>query len=252
LSSYEETNEIEKLWLRGGFPCSYLAQSTEKSFVWLDAYIRTFLERDIPTLGFDIPSQQVYRFWMMLSHYHGQTFNASEIARSLGISDHMVRKYLDILVGTFMMRTLHPWFENISKRQVKSPKIYFRDSGILHALLGIKDKKQLTSYPRLGAFWEGFALEEILRKYRATQDECFFWATQSGAELDLLLHRGTKILGFEFKYSDSPKLTASMRIAQTDLKLDHLYVIHPVEGQFPMAEQVTAIGLKTFIDQTKI
>lgn len=249
--SYEETNEIEKLWLRGGFPCSYLAQSTEKSFVWLDAYIRTFLERDIPTLGFDIPSQQVYRFWMMLCHYHGQTFNASEIARSLGISDHMTRKYLDILVGTFMMRTLHPWFENISKRQVKSPKIYFRDSGILHALLGIKDKKQLTSYPRLGAFWEGFALEEVLRKYRATQDECFFWATQSGAELDLLLHRGAKRLGFEFKYSDSPKLTPSMHIALEDLKLDHLYVIHPGDGQFDMAEQVTAFGLKTFINQTK-
>jgi len=170
----------------------------------------------------------------------------------MAISDHMARKYLDILVGTFMMRTLHPWFENISKRQVKSPKIYFRDSGILNALLGIKDLKQLTSYPRLGAFWEGFALEEVLRKYRASQEECFFWATQSGAELDLLLHKNAKRIGFEFKYSDSPKLTPSMRIAQTDLKLDHLYVIYPGEGQFPMAEQVTACGLKTFINQSNI
>ena len=250
--SYEETNEVDNLWVRGGFPQSYLAQSAEKSFIWREAYIRTFLEMDIPGLGFNIPAQQVYRFWMMLCHYHGQIFNTSEIARSMAISDHMARKYLDILVGTFMMRTLHPWFENISKRQVKSPKIYFRDSGILNALLGIKDLKQLTSYPRLGAFWEGFALEEVLRKYRASQEECFFWATQSGAELDLLLHKNAKRIGFEFKYSDSPKLTPSMRIAQTDLKLDHLYVIYPGEGQFPMAEQVTACGLKTFINQSNI
>jgi hypothetical protein len=148
-----------------------------------------------------------------------------------------------------MMRTLHPWFESIGKRQVKAPKIYFRDSGILHTLLGIGTLNQLTSHPRMGAFWEGFALEEILRKCRATQEECFFWGTQSGAELDLLIHRGAKRLGFEFKYSDSPKLTASMHIACTDLKLDNLYVIYPGEGTFPMTEQITAFGLKTFIDK---
>ena len=246
--SYSETKETESLWLRGGFPRSYLAQSMEESFVWREAYIKTFLERDIPSLGFTIPAQQVYRFWMMLCHYHGQVFNASEISRSLGISDHMARKYLDILTGTFMMRALHPWFENISKRQVKMPKIYFRDSGILHALLGIRDLKQLTSYPRLGAFWEGFALEEVVRKYRATAEECFFWGTQSGAELDLLLHKGGKRLGFEFKYSDSPKFTASMRTAHADLALDHLYVIYPGLGSFPMTENTTAYGLKTFIE----
>jgi predicted AAA+ superfamily ATPase len=248
--SCEEISDIETLWLRGGFPRSFLAESIEKSFIWREAYIRTFLEQDIPNLGFTIPAQQVYRFWMMLCHYHGQTFNASEINRSLGISDHMSRKYLDILSGTFMMRILHPWFENISKRQIKSPKIYFRDSGILHTLLGIRDMKQLMSNPRLGAFWEGFALEEVLRKFRAKQEECFFWGTQSGAELDLLLHKDGKALGFEFKYSDAPKVTPSMRIAQEDLKLDHTYVIHPGHGSFPMTEKITAFGLESFIRET--
>jgi predicted AAA+ superfamily ATPase len=240
------------LWLRGGFPRSYLADTIEESFAWREAYIQTFLERDIPSLGFNLPSQQVYRFWMMLCHYHGQLFNASEISRSLGISDHMARKYLDILVGTFMMRVLHPWFENIGKRQVKSPKVYFRDSGILHALLGIRDQKQLTSYPRLGAFWEGFALEEVLRSYQAKQEECFFWATQSGAELDLLLYKDNKRLGFEFKYSDAPRLSPSMRIASKDLALDHLYVIYPGQGSFPLSEGITAYGFETFVDSLRI
>jgi len=250
--SYEETSDIESLWVRGGFPRSFLAETIEKSFLWREAYIRTFLEQDIPSLGFNVPAQQVFRFWMMLCHYHGQTFNASEINRSLGISDHMSRKYLDILSGTFMIRVLQPWFENISKRQVKSPKIYFRDSGILHALLGLRDMKQLTNYPRLGAFWEGFALEEVLRKYRARQEECFFWGTQSGAELDLLLHRGGRRLGFEFKYSDAPKVTPSMRISQEDLNLDHIYVIHPGQGSFPMTEKITAVGLQNFIEKNQL
>lgn len=245
--SCEEFSDTKNLWLRGGFPRSFLAESIEKSFLWREAYIRTFLEQDIPNLGFNIPAQQAYRFWMMLCHYHGQTFNASEINRSLGISDHMSKKYIDILSGTFMIRNLHPWFENISKRQIKSPKIYFRDSGILHALVGIRDMNQLISYPRLGAFWEGFALEEVLRKYKARQEECFFWGTQSGAELDLLLHRDGKKLGFEFKYSDTPKITPSMRIAQLDLKLDHIYVIHPGHGSYPISEQITAFGLESFI-----
>lgn len=245
--SFTETKETPVLWLRGGFPRSYLAASTEDSFIWRNEYIKTFLERDIPSLGFNVPAQQVYRFWMMLCHYHGQTFKASEISRSLGISDHMTRKYLDILTGTFMVRTLHPWLENIGKRQVKAPKIYFRDSGILHALLDIYNQQQLTSNPRLGAFWEGFALEEVTRKFGARSEECFFWGTQSGAELDLMLQRGGKRLGFEFKYSDAPKITSSMRTALMDLALDHLYVIHPGTGSFPMTEQVTAYGLETFL-----
>ena len=244
--SYQETHETATLWLRGGFPRSYLAETMEESFRWRKEYIKTFLERDIPMLGFNLPAEQVYRFWLMLCHYHGQTFNSSEIARSLGITDYMARKYLDILTGTFMMRTLYPWLENIGKRQVKAPKIYFRDSGILHALLGLHDKQNLLNHPRLGAFWEGFALEEVVRKYRAASDECFFWGTQSGAELDLLLHQGGKRIGFEFKYSDAPKLTPSMRIAHADLKLDHLYAIHPGVGSYPMAEFATACGLEEF------
>jgi uncharacterized protein len=247
--SLEEVGESGLLWLRGGFPRSYLASSEEESFMWREEYVKTFLERDIPNLGFTVPPQQVYRFWMMLCHYHGQTLNASEIGKSLEISSHTVKKYMDILAGTFMMRILHPWFENISKRQVKAAKIYFRDSGILHLMLGIHDTQKLTTYPRLGSFWEGFALEEILRKYRATQEECFFWATQSGAELDLLLYKKGKKLGFEFKYSDSPKLTPSMHIALADLRLDHLYVIHPGDGNFPMNEKITAYGLEAFIKQ---
>lgn len=249
--SLQELADQQALWLRGGFPSSYLAQTTEDSFLWREAYIRTFLERDIPTLGFNVPAQQVYRFWMMLCHYHGQTCNFSEIARSLGISDYTVRKYLDILVGTFMIRTLHPWFENISKRQVKAPKIYFRDSGILHALLGIKDQKQLLSYPRLGAFWEGFALEEILRAYKAKPEECFFWGTQSGAELDLLLHRNGQRIGFEFKYSDAPKMTPSMHTAHKDLSLDHLHVIYPGNQTFHLSEKTTVWGLQTFLEHMK-
>lgn len=247
--SFAETQELNQLWLRGGFPRSYLAASDEESFTWREAYIRTFLERDIPSLGFTIPVQQVYRFWTMLTHYHGQIFNSSDLSRSLGITDHTIRKYLDILVGTFMMRTLHPWFENISKRQVKSPKLYFRDSGILNALIGIRDQKQLQSHPRLGPFWEGLALEEIIRHYQATQEECFFWATQSGAELDLLLHKQGKRLGFEFKYSDHPKVTSSMRSALTDLKLDHLYIICPTPDSFPLAENITVSNINNFINE---
>lgn len=247
--SYAETRETALLWLRGGFPPSYLAETIEKSFIWREAYIQTYLERDIPNLGFNIPAPQMYRFWMMLCHYHGQTFNGSQIAQSLGISDHMVRKYLDILSGTFMMRMLHPWFENISKRQVKSPKVYFRDSGILHTLLGIHNQAELVSYPRLGAFWEGFALEEIIRTYQVTQEKCFFWGTQSGAELDLLLLDKGKRIGFEFKYSDAPRMTPSMRAALADLALDHLFIIHPGKGSFPAADNVTVFGLEAFIDQ---
>ncbi len=247
-----EIKETQFLWLRGGFPGSYLAPSIEESFIWRESYIQTFLERDIPALGFNVPAQQVYRFWMMLCHYHGQRLNTSEISRSLGISDYTVRHYLDILAGTFMIRMLYPWLENITKRQVKTPKIYFRDSGILHTLIGIHDQKQLVSNPRLGAFWEGFALEEILRNYKIAADKCYFWATQSGAELDLLLFLNGKRIGFEFKYSDVPRLTPSMRIAITDLKLDHLYVIHPGLGNFPIIENVTAYGLETFIDKNPL
>jgi uncharacterized protein len=243
-SLFEAKNSTQ-LWSRGGFPRSYLAETDSDSYLWRQSYITTFLERDIPNLGFTIPAQQMRRFWLMLAHYHGQIFNAAELARSLAISDHMVRKYLDVLAGTFMVRILPPWFENLHKRQVKSPKIYFRDSGILHALLGITDATQLQTFPKLGSFWEGFALEEIIRKLDAAQGEYYFWATQADAELDLFIIKNGKRIGFEFKYTDAPKITKSMRIAQEDLKLDHLIVMYPGKEIFPLSETIQAYGLET-------
>ncbi len=239
----EVDHDISLLWLRGGFPLSYLAKTDEDSFLWRQSYVTTFLERDIPNLGFLIPPKQMRRFWLMLVHYHGQIFNASELGKSLGISDHMVRKYLDILAGTFMVRVLLPWYENLEKRQIKSPKIYFRDSGILHALIGIQNQAQMDMYPKMGSFWEGFALEEIIRQTGAAEEECYFWGTQSKAELDLLIVKNGKKIGYEFKYMDAPKITPSMRIACNDLKLDHLYVVYPGEVTFPLSENITARSL---------
>jgi uncharacterized protein len=243
-SLYEVKNS-QQLWLRGGFPRSYLAENDQDSYRWRQSYITTFLERDIPSLGFNIPAAQMRRFLLMLAHYHGQIFNASELSRSLAVSDHTTRKYLDILAGIFMVRILPPWFENLQKRQVKSPKIYFRDSGVLNALVGITDESQLQIYPKLGAFWEGFALEEIIRVFQATSTESYFWATQADAELDLLINKNGKRIGFEFKYTDSPKITKSMRIAQEDLKLDHLALIYPGREIFPLEQNMTAYGLET-------
>jgi len=238
-----EVDDERKLWLRGGFPNSYLAANDADSYLWRQNYITTFLERDIPNLGFNIPAQQMRRFWLMLVHYHGQIFNTSEIGRSLGISDHQVRKYLDILVGTFMVRELIPWFENLSKRQVKSPKIYFRDSGILYALIELTTQEQLHQHPRLGAFWEGFALEEIIAASKASAEECYFWATQAHAELDLLIMKNNKRIGFELKYTDAPKITKSMTIALNDLQLDHLIVVYPGKTDFPLSENISVYGL---------
>lgn len=246
--SLKEAGEERKLWFRGGFPKAFLASSDEESFIWRQAYITTFLERDIPNLGFQIPANQMRRFWLMLVHYHGQMFNASELGKSLGLSGHTIRRYLDILAGTFMMRILNPWFENLEKRQIKSPKIYFRDSGILHALLGLRDETDFTNYPKLGSFWEGFALEEIIQQLHATPEECYFWGTQGGAELDLLILKNGKRFGFEVKYTDKPKITPSMKIAQADLKLDHLYVIFPGSVSFPLSEQITACGLNEIMN----
>lgn len=241
--SLQEVKQSSKLWVRGGFPRSYLAADEQDSYRWRQSYVMTFLERDIPALGFQIPPQSMRRFWLMLAHYHGQILNASDFGRSLGISHHTVRKYLDILSGTFMMRILTPWFENISKRQVKSPKIYFRDSGILHSLLGIQTMDELQVYPKLGAAWEGFALEEVIRSTHAIAEECYFWATQGGAELDLLLIRNGKRIGFEFKYTENPKITLSMRTALHDLNLSHLYVVVPGAVSFPLDEYITVVGL---------
>lgn len=238
-----ETQDSNRLCLRGGFPRSYLAHTDEDSYLWRQNYITTFLERDIPSLGFNVPATQMRRFWLMLSHYHGQVFNANELSKSLGVSGHIIRKYLDILVGTFMIRILSPWFENLHKRQVKSPKVYFRDSGILFALLRLPGQTELDVHPRLGSFWEGFALEEVIQALQITSEECFFWGTPTGAELDLFIIKNGKRIGFEFKYADSPKITKSMYSACTDLSLDRLLVIYPGKEIFPMTETITAAGL---------
>ena len=238
---------LSRLWIRGGFPLSFLAPTFETSVAWRKSYIETFLERDIPSLGFKIASRSLRRFWMMLAHYHGQTLNSSEIGRSLGVSDHTVRHYLEILSGTFMVRELYPWIENIGKRQVKAPKIYFRDSGIFHTLLGFDTEQAVLDHPKLGASWEGFALEEVIRMNRATSQEAYFWSTHSEAELDLLIIKGQKRIGYEFKYGDSPRLTKSMQIAMTDLKLDQLLVVFPGKDSYPLAKNVRAIGLQRLV-----
>lgn len=239
-----EVDNSEKLLIRGGFPRSYLALTEEYSFMWRENYINTFLERDLPSLGFDVPSQLMYRFWMMLTFYHGQTFNASEIASALMLSDKTVSRYLDILAGTFMVRVLQPWFENIKKRQVRSPKIYFRDSGIYNCLSGIKSITDIAKTPKIGALWEGFALEEVINCFQIRSQEAYFWATHNDAELDLLIFKSSKRFGFEFKYSESPKITKSMTIALEELKLEHLYIIFPGDKIFPLSEKITACGLE--------
>lgn len=241
--SLAETKDSARLFLRGGFPLAYLADTDDKSYLWRQSYIRTYLERDIPALGFETPPEQIRRFWLMLSHYHGQIFNASALGRSLGISNHTAQRYLDILAGTFMIRVLVPWYENLQKRQVKSPKIYFRDSGILNALVGIKDNNQLQAWPHLGAFWEGFALEEVIRVLQVQPEECYFWSTQAHAELDLLVIKNGKRVGFEFKYTDRPSTTKSMHISLKDLNLHGLIVVYPGNQIFPITDNIIVCGL---------
>lgn len=242
--SIEETKENINLWIRGGFPHSYLAKNDQESFAWRQSYIKTFMERDIPNFGFNIVPKEMRRLWMMLANNHANILNFSEFNTALSITHHMIKKYVDILEGTFMIRLLSPWFENIAKRQVKSSKVYIRDSGILHALTGVQDQHQLFIYPKLGASWEGFAIEEIIKHLKVDNEDCFFWATQSGAELDLLITKNSKKIGFECKYTDTPKITKSMIVALEDLKLDHLYIIHPHDKNFPISEKITAIGIK--------
>jgi predicted AAA+ superfamily ATPase len=246
--SLEETgpDATNPLWLRGGFPLSFLAVSDDASWRWREAYLKTFLERDIPALGIQVPAATLRRFWMMLAHYHGQQFNASELGKSLGVADTTVSRYLDILTGTFMVRRLTPWFENIKKRQIKTPKIYFRDSGILHRLLGIPGMEQMITHPKLGASWEGFALEQIIRNSGAADEETYFWGVHNQAELDLLLFRGGKRLGFEVKYTDTPKVTASQRAALEHLKLDSLTLVCPGDANYPLDERIQVTGLSRF------
>jgi len=229
------------LWLRGGFPRSFLATSEAASLRWRKDFITTLVERDIPQLGIQVPPETLRRFWNMLAHYHGQTWNGEELARSMGVSGKTVRHYLDILAGTYLVRVLPPWFENLGKRQVKSPKVYLRDSGLLHAFLNVGSMAALQAHPKYGHSWEGFALEQVL--HRAGTFQAHFWSTRQGAELDLLLERDGRRMGVEFKCADAPTMTKSMHVALQDLKLDRLLVVYPGNASYPIHPKVTAMPL---------
>lgn len=233
-------------WMRGGFPLSYSARSDSDSLAWRSQFLRTFLERDMPQLGITIPAQALGRFWNMLAHYHGQIWNGAELARALAINESTVRRYLDLMSGVFMVRQLAPWHENLGKRQVKAPKVYVRDSGLLHALLGIADRRALELHPKIGASWEGYAVEEVLKAIRP--DEAYYWATHQGAELDLLLFKRGRRIGVECKRADAPKLTPSMRIAMEDLKLDELIVVYPGDRGYALADKVRVVPIAEFVN----
>lgn len=234
--------EAEKLWLRGGFPRSFLAGTNEDSLAWRENFIRTFLQKDIPQLGIAIPEPALRRFWTMLAHYHGQILNTSELGRALGISDKTVRRYLDILTQTFMVRQLQPWYENISKRQVKSPKIYLRDSGLFHSLMSITDKKTLWGHPKIGASWEGFMLEQLLQRI---QGEAYFWAAHSGGEIDLVIISRGKKFGVEFKWSEKPSATRSLHSAKKELSIEKVWLVYPGKVSFPLTEDIEALPVSS-------
>lgn len=234
-----------RLWWRGGFPRSYVAADNTASRIWRREFIRTVVERDLPQLGIGAPAPAMHRFWAMLAHFHGQIWNAADPARSLGVNESTVRRYLDWLTQAFLVRQLQPWHANLGKRQVKAPKVYVRDSGLLHELLGIEDPAALMRHPRSGASWEGFALDQVLRIARP--DAAYFWATHAGAELDLLMFRNEQRIGVEFKRSDAPTLTPSMRTAMADLQLDALYVAYPGSRRYALAERIEAVPLGTLV-----
>lgn len=229
------------LWLRGGFPRSFLAEKEDDSLSWREGFVRTFLERDIPQLGINIPPAALRRFWTMLAHYHGQTWNATEISRSMGLSDKTVRSYLDILTGAFMVRQLQPWHENLGKRQVKAPKIYFRDTGLLHSLLDVQEYNTLLGHPKSGASWEGFTLEQILQIVRPTQ--AYYWGVYGSAELDLMFLHKSKRFGVEIKFSEAPSITKSMHTAIHDLSLKHLFIVYPGEHTHEVDKKISLLSI---------
>jgi len=231
------------LWLRGGFPRSFVARTLGTSLRWRHDLVSTYLERDLPQLGIRVPSTTLLRFWTMLAHVHGQILNWSELGRSMAVSDATIRHYVDVLASTFMVRALPPWHENLSKRQVKAPKIYIRDSGILHALLDIETMRALEQHPKIGASWEGFCVESLIAQLGARPEQCYFWATHTGAELDLLVVAKGRRRGFEIKRTVSPRVSPSMQVALHDLKLDSLDVIHAGQDTFPLARKVRAVSL---------
>lgn len=232
-------------WLRGGFPLAYTARTEADSLTWRRQFLQTFLERDLPQLGIRIPAVVLRRFWNMVAHYHGQIWNAAELARSLAVNESTVRRYLDLMTGVFMVRQLPPWFENLGKRQVKAPKIYVRDSGLLHTLLGVTSQHDLEHHPKVGASWEGYAVEEVLKALRP--DEAYYWATHNGAEIDLILFKDGRRVGVECKRADAPELTPSIRIALADLKLDQLSVVYPGEKKYSLAKNVEVVPLAKFV-----
>ncbi len=240
---------LARHWLRGGFPPSFLARTESDSLAWRKNFIQTFLERDLPQWGIGTPAAALLRFWTMLAHYHGQTWNAAEPARSLGVSEPTVRRYLDILSGVFMVRQLSPWHANLKKRQIKAPKIYFRDTGLLHHLLGIRSDKELLGHPKCGSSWEGYVIEETIK---ATEpDEVYYWATHSGAEIDLVLVKNGRMLGVECKRMDAPRLTPSMRTALEDVKLEQIAVVYPGTKRYSLGERVAAVPLETVAEGLK-
>lgn len=240
---------LRSLWLRGGFPRSFLAPNDAASLRWRRNFVRTFLERDLPQLGIGVPSEVLRRFWMMVAHYHGQIWSGAELARSLGVAEKSVRGYLDLLSGAFVLRQLQPWFENISKRQYRAPKVYVRDSGLLHALLGIGKMDDLAAHPKLGASWEGFAIEQVLALAGAGSGEAFYWGTHAGAELDLLLFLAGKRYGVEFKYADAPQMTKSLHIALEDLKLERAWIAYPGQERYRVHPKVEVLPLPALLEE---
>lgn len=238
---------LSALWVRGGFPPAFLAESETTSWSWRQNFLRTFLERDLPQLGVRVGAETLRRFWTMVAHYHGQVWNASEIGASLGVSHHTTRHYLDLLAAAYMVRLLPPWFENVGKRVVRSPKIYVRDSGLLHLLLNLPDAGALQGHPKLGLSWEGFAVEQIVAL--TGERNAYFWATQSRAELDLLVLARGKRWGFEFKYQDAPAMTKSMHLALEDLKPERVWIVYPGSGTYPVHEKVEVLPLTTALEK---
>lgn len=240
-------DHLSTLWQRGGFPASYLARSDVASFRWRRDFIQTFVERDLPQLGIQIPSVTLWRFWSMIAHYHGQIWNGAELARAFGVGETTVKRYRDLLTSALVLRQLPPWHENLSKRQVRAPKVYLVDSGLLHSLLDVATMADLENHPKVGASWEGFALQQVTARLGAEPEQCFFWATHAGAELDLLVVHSRRRLGFEFKRTSTPRRRKSMHVAMADLGLDRLDVIYPGEDTFAMGEKIRAVGLSRLL-----
>ena len=237
------SGSVNRLWFRGGFPPSFLARSQAEGGTWRTAFVRTFLERDLPQLGITVPTSTMRRFWTMLAHYHGNRWNAAELSRSLGVSAPTVRSYLDALLDALVIRRVTPWFANLKKRQVKAPKVYLTDTGLLHTLLGIGNESALLSHPKCGASWEGFAMQEAVRILSADWEDCHYWATHRGAEIDLLVNDGNQRIGLEFKRTSAPKMTRSIHSALADLRLDRVIVLFPGDTRFQLHERVEAVGL---------